>query len=299
MCRSLRRAVVQLCLVGTVAVMCAGCSVSEETLTHVQKRMEELKDQGVPDSVLSGVKVHLFEARDAKQRGNHSQARRAADSMQIMLRNVEDYYSNHVAKLQPVIDSLVAVADGIRGEISGMQVRKIDSVKSVVDSLVKANKPVEAEKVARTLAGSVPQLEADEVKANELRKSIPGSTWEYIHKKSSDVHTEVNAVERKVFSFGRDGKATFVEGERGRSDQNTKTDYEFASYGTYDIAADTIMVFVNRFVAKRQIIEARGEKNGKEYWKRDVGPTYDSLITDGSQDRWITLADLKEDFRRR
>jgi len=180
-----------------------------------------------------------------------------------------------------------------------MQVRKIDSVKAVVDSLVKSSTPVEAEKVARSLAGSVPQLRADEEKSGEMRRTMPGTTWEYSFRKSSDVHKEVNAMERKVFSFQRDGKATFAESEKGRSDQNTKTDYEFVSYGTWDIAADTMFVFVNRFVAKRQIIEARGEKDGKEYWKRDVGPTYDSVITDGSQDRWITLADLKEDFKRK
>lgn len=298
MCRSLQNAMARCCLAG-VAILVIGCGVREETLSSGQKQIELLQSKGVPDSVLSGAKVFLFEARDARERGHYAQARKAADSMNIMLRKVEHYYDNYVSGLQPVIDSLLSVAGNIRGELSGMQIRKLDSVVAVVDSLAKAGRPVEAEKTARALAASIPALRADEEKTRELRAIIPGSTWEYVFRKSSDVHKEVNAVEKKVFSFLRNGNATFVESEKGRSDQNTRTDYEFASFGTYDIAADTIYVFVNRFAARRQIIEARGDKDGKEYWKRDVGPTYDSLITDGSQDRWVTLADLREDFKRR
>jgi hypothetical protein len=34
----------------------------------------------------------------------------------------------------------------------------------------------------------------------------------------------------------------------------------------------------------------------KKEWRKEPKPTYDSTITDGSQDRFISFADLKEDF---
>ena len=296
--RPLSRRLCAVVLAGVTAAL-IGCSVSDETLNATQQRMDELKAKGVPDSALSGVKVYLFEARDCKARDLGGQARKAADSMLMMLRKVEDYYANHVAKLQPVIDSLLAVADQSRSALSGAQIHKLDSLKGVVDSLAKAQRPVEAEKLARALVARMPALLEDQKKADGLAKIIPGTVWECVNKKTSDVFKEVNAVEKKVFTFGKDGKAVYVESEKGRSDKDTKNDYEFVSYGTYDFAGDTIIVRVNRFIAKRQIIDVRWEKDGKESWKRDVGPMYDSAITDGSQDRWISLADLKEDFTRR
>jgi hypothetical protein len=38
--------------------------------------------------------------------------------------------------------------------------------------------------------------------------------------------------------------------------------------------------------------------DGKEVWKDEPGPTYDSAITDGSQDRYVTYDDLKMDFKK-
>lgn len=289
-----------LCVTG-LSLTLTGCSVNEETLANGQKRMDEFKALGVPDSALSSVKVYLFAARDAKQRELGSAARKAADSMNMAIKAVEAYYTNHVSKLQPTIDSLVQIGESARAQLSGLQVRKLDSLKMVVDSLGKAQRPVESEKVARRLAAIIPQLKADELKAAELRRIIPGSVWECLNRKSSEINKEVNSLEKKVFTFGRDGKAVYVESELGRSEKDAKTDYEFVSYGSYDFAGDTLVLFVDRFVSKRQIMEVRyvDPKTNKETWKKESGPAYDSLITDRSQDRFVTLADLKEDFKRK
>jgi hypothetical protein len=37
-------------------------------------------------------------------------------------------------------------------------------------------------------------------------------------------------------------------------------------------------------------------KTGKKVWELKKEPTYDSAITDGSQDRWIPFSDLQRDF---
>lgn len=285
-----------------IAVSFVGCGPSPEFVAGSEKRLEELKGMGVPDSALAGIKVHLYATKDAMQRQDAAQARRSADSLKIVLRSVDDYYTNHVAKLQPVIDSLVRTADAQRAQLQGVQLQRLDSIKMAIDSLsTKASRPVEAEKEALKLVALMPQLMQDEARSAELRKNIPGSVWECVNKKTSDVYKEVNAVEKKVFTFGRDGKAVYVESEKGQSDQNSKRDYEFVSYGTYDFAGDTIVVHVNRFVSKRQTVDVRwvDPETKKITWKKELGPTYDSLITDRSQDRYIVMEDLKADFKKR
>lgn len=292
---ALVRKVVGVCILAAATAIVVGCGVSQETLDDAERRMNELVEKGVPDSALSQVKVYLFEAQDAKERGDGGRARKAADSLLLALEDAEKLYEEHISQLQPVIDSLVAEADKIRDDISGLQLHKLDSIKGAIDSLAKANRPVEAEKLARTLVPYTDTLLQDEKKAQTLRKTVPG-VWVCINRKKSDVHTVVDAVEKKEFTFKHDGKAVFVESEHGRSEPGLKKDYKFISYGRYGIAGDTIKVFVDRFVAAQQTFHVLHEKDGKQHWEKEVGPTYDSTITDGSQDRFILMSDLKEDF---
>jgi hypothetical protein len=228
-----------------------------------------------------------------------SVARQAADSMRSLLRETEQFYDEFIPKQKPVVDSLIAIAAAARSSLSGLQLRKVDSVTKVVDSLSRIEWYLQALDTARFLVDYLPTLKEDEAKAAQLRKSIPG-TWVCTNKKTSKVFKEVNAVEKKVFTFNRDGSALFVESESGRSSKSLKMSYKFTSYGTYDFAGDTIMVFVNRFKASPLVTNTRFEReNGTEYWEKKVEPAYDSTITDGSQDRYILLADLKQDFVRR
>ncbi len=292
---ALMRKVVGVCILAAAAAIIVGCGVSQQTLDDAERRMNQLVEKGVPDSALSQVKVYLFEAQDAKERGERGRAAKAADSLLIALEEAERLYEEHISQLQPVIDSLVAEADKIREEISGLQLHKLDSVKGTIDSLAKANRPVEAEQLARNLVSYTDTLLMDEKKAQKLGTRVPG-VWVCINRKKSQVHEVVNAVEKKEFTFRRNGKAVFVESEHGRSEPGLKKDYKFISYGTYGLAGDTIKMFVDRFVAAQQTFHVLHEKDGKRWWEKQVGPTYDSTITDGSQDRFILMADLKEDF---
>lgn len=290
-------AVLGVCLaVASLALF--GCSVSEEVLQDSEKRMNELMAKGMPDSALSKVKVYLFEAQDAKERNEGSRARKAADSLLMALEEAETEYAEHVQTLPPVIDSLVAAASEQAAELTGLQAKKVDSLKAVIDSLTQASRPVSAVAAARDLVAYMPQLLEDEKTAKKLSKRVPG-VWTCINKKTSKVHPQINAVEKKVFTFKRDGKATFVESETGQGEKTLKKNYRFISYGTYGLAGDTIKLSVNRFVSEKQEFHILKTKaDGKTtYWEKEQGPVYDSLITDGSQDRYITLGDLEEDFR--
>ena len=109
---------------------------------------------------------------------------------------------------------------------------------------------------------------------------------------------------QKIFTFGRDNKVTLIEKKKGQSGPFLREDWEFRSWGTYDMFGDTIHLFINRFASVRQnfqrlYVEKEGDKITKKTWKNEPQETYDSLITDGSQDRYITYPDLKGDFVRR
>ncbi len=171
-------------LLAAGVVVLSNCGVSKQELAGAEKRMEELKTKGVPDSVLSKVKVYLFEAREAAEKNESSRARKAADSLEVALQEMESYYADHVAKLPPVIDSLLDETDKARSELSGMQIRKLDSLQAAVDSLMKNSAPVEAERLARGLVEYMDTLKADEAKAKQLRSTVPG-TWVCTNKKKA------------------------------------------------------------------------------------------------------------------
>lgn len=106
----------------------------------------------------------------------------------------------------------------------------------------------------------------------------------------------VNAVEEKTFVFYNDGGVTFVERKKGQTGKYMKEDWEFVSKGTYGLAEDTIQLFITRLSAV-QNFQRLNIKN--DQWEdSSIPPFKDSLITDGSQDRFITLEDLKRDFKK-
>jgi hypothetical protein len=124
-------------------------------------------------------------------------------------------------------------------------------------------------------------------------EEIPGK-WVCRQVTDSKIHKQVHAVQTKTFYFYPDGRAKFVNEKKGQSSKNLKEDWKFISTGTYDCMCDTIKLFVNQFNIARQNFWER-KKDG---WKKDEKETYDSTITDGSQDRWLEYKDLKLDFKR-
>ncbi len=129
-----------------------------------------------------------------------------------------------------------------------------------------------------------------------VRSEIVG-TWLF-----REVHShpdyDVNAVEDKIFHFFKDGRTKVVERKKGKSHQYMIEDWEFLSEGTYRITGDTIYCNITRFVAVRQNFKRLKKVNGQKVWVDSSIPTFDSLITDGSEDRFITLEELKRDFKK-
>jgi hypothetical protein len=297
---------IKLLAVLAAAVIVAGgvasCGVSDAMLDNADSRIKALKAKGLPDSVLSRPQVHLYQARDAKKRSQYSdamgEARKAAKLLKKELARAEAYYQQKVSTLRPTVDSLIALIKENRDSITGLPLKRYDSLSAIVDSFSKQDWLLQACARGEELVAAIPRFRADVARAAELKVFLPGE-WVCIQKKKSTENKDINAVKRKVFTFGRDGKAKFVESMKGQSGLYLKEDWEFVSTGTWDLDGDTIHLFVDRFSSVRQNFERMYILDGgkTKEWRKEPQPTYDSAITDGSQDRFIAYADLKEDFK--
>jgi hypothetical protein len=277
------------------------CSVSDSMLEDADKRLKALKSKGLPDSVLSQPQVHLYQAREAKRKSQFSdtkaEARNAAKLMKKELLKAEAYYQEKVSKLRPTVDSLRAIIKTARGNYTGLVLKRYDSLSAMVDSFSRVDWLLQSYTRAKELIGLIPRFIVDVERAKKLRDTVPGE-WVCSQKDTNAENKDVNAVTKKIFTFEKNGKARFVESKKGQSGLYLKEDWQFLSTGTWEIAGDTVHIFVNRFAAERQMFERLYIMDGgkKKEWRKEPKPTYDSTITDGSQDRYVAYSDLKEDF---
>ncbi len=280
----------------TAIVVLTGCGgVSQKTLDQAQKRIDNLKTQGIPDSLLSMAKVYLAQAIISKDKGKAPEAKKAANELEKQLTEVEKYYKDNVSNLLPSIESQKSQIRSAREEFSALQAKKIDSMINVVDSFLNIKFYLQANNTAQEILKSIPQFREDQKKADEIIKKIPGEWICTNHIKGTE-NKEINAIERKIFTFDKKGSVRLVENKKGRSGPFLKEDYEYRSVGTWDVLGDTIYLFVNRFSAVRQNFERMHKEGKKLIWKKETHAPYDSSITDGSQDRNIIYADLLSDF---
>ncbi|MDG5813669.1 hypothetical protein QA601_01130 [Chitinispirillales bacterium ANBcel5] len=278
-------------------LLVVGCGVSDEAITEAEAHLEDLKSRGVPEDELSRPTVFLYQARESSRTGNSRDAKQAYDSALYHIEKAQNLYDEQIATLMPTINSNLEKVNEAREELSGMQVRKIDSTIAIIDSFINIEWLLQANNVAVELKESLPQLKEDEERASELSSRVPG-VWRSQQRTTSRQHREVNALEEKFFSFFRDGRAKLVEQKKGQSGPYLKEDWKFESEGTYELAGDTIFLFISRFASIKQDFERIHNVDGEPVWKSEPAPTYDSTITDGSQDRFILWEDLEDDFTR-
>jgi hypothetical protein len=195
------------------------------------------------------------------------------------------------------IDAAKNAALNAKAGLTGYQARVIDSIVGVIDSFQRMNRLFNADKIGQELTALIPILKEDEAKAAHLKKLVPGE-WVFSEKQKSAEYPQVNAVATKIFRFEPDGKLFLVEKKNGQSSPYLKEDWHFESWGTYGCKGDTIMLIISRFAAVKQQFSRLHNVDGKDVWKDEYASVFDSVITDGSQDRYITYEDLKTDFKK-
>jgi|WetSurMetagenome_2_1015567.scaffolds.fasta_scaffold00423_22 hypothetical protein len=292
----MKRTVLLVPLVLSVIVIVAGCGVSQKALDDAQARINDLKAKGVPDSSLSDAVKYLYGATYAKEKDDKTLARKSLDSARILIARSEALYAENVARLKPYSDSMIGVLTTAKAQLTGLQLKSLDSALAVIDGFVKKNWIYQVEDNCNKAVGMLPTLKFNEDRAKELKERLPG-VWVCTNVTKSDADKSIHAVETKTFTFGKDGKAMLVETKKGQSAKNLKEDWEFQSSGTWDCRGDTVQIFVDRFACKRQNFETLLEKDNKKVWEKKAEKTYDSTITDHSQDRWLPFTEMSEDFK--
>ena len=286
---------ISLIALGTVII--SGCSVSDKKLNAAEKRIESLTQNGLPDSVLSPVSVYLYQAREFKKRHEVTQANNSADSMFILLKAAEKVLAGQKSNFDGTMSSYMANINTTKAKLTGLVLKEFSKHIAAIDSLTAAGKIFDAQNAARKTDSLCAKFEANQ---NLTESLIPLATgvWTCINKETNADVKEINAIEKKIFDFKKDGTCKLIENKKGQSKKAFKEDWEYVSLGTWGMSADTIWIFVDRFKAVRQIFESGTvNENGKVTgWTKDAKPGYDSLITDHSQDRYVNWADLKEDF---
>jgi len=195
------------------------------------------------------------------------------------------------------LDEARSAALEAKAGLTGYQARKVDSIMVVIDSFQRIDRLFQANAAGQKLTAMLPRLKEDEVKAARLKSLVPGE-WLFTDRDKSVEDPKVNAVRTTLFKFGTDGKVQLTEKKSGRSSPFLKEDWHFESWGTYGYKGDTIMLSISRFASVKQVFSRLHRIDGKDVWKDEPGPVFDSLITDGSQDRYVTYEDLKEDFKK-
>ncbi|MBN2189041.1 MAG: hypothetical protein JW699_06275 [Chitinispirillaceae bacterium] len=269
-----------------------GCGVTQKKIEAYEAQLKTLETKGVPDSILSSVRVYLSQIISGKKSGLGTVVRTSTDSVQHYLAAAEKWYESSVQTAKPRVDSLVKAFTAAKAALSGMQMREADSQLAIIDSLTKKNWYMQAQAQADLLETLMPQLLNDETTAKKVDAQIRGTTWSMSKKITGG---GANAVQKNKISFNKDGSYEMSEEMKGQTKPTLKEDWLFQTSGTYALKGDTILLSTTREKRVRQnYVHLAG---GREVKKIQDKP-YDSTITNGSKDRFFTFDYLKENFKK-
>lgn len=282
-------------LVSALAVFIVfnGCGVSQKKLDEAQSRIKALGDKGVPDSLLTEAKLFLFKANGAKKTGNTAIAKREMDSMMIYLERAEAECEATMKKLKPYVDSMRISIKKRKEGLAGLQLKFADSIVTFIDSFTNKDWLRQARDKCVMIDTLLPQLHKDEKAAIKVKPKMVGA-WV-----SSRVPKRgYKAVETRKFTFKKDGKFEAVEEMNGQTHEFLKEYWKFLSWGKWMMKGDTAMIFIEREKCTKQTFWNYKEKDGRKQWVKTDAPTYDTTLTSGSKDRYMTYGYLRENFKK-
>lgn len=276
-----------------IVALLAGCGGTKK-LDDAEKRIATLEANGVPDSLLSAAKVFLFQVKSSMNTAASGYAKMYKDSLFFYLEKAEASYTNTLQQYKPFVDSLRKSIDKNKKQLSGTQLKVVDSILVYVDSFITKNWMLQAREKVIHLDTIMPGLLADEKKTKDLRPKLVG-TW------VSEMEPQggYKGVEKRVFTFKTDGSFETAEEMKGQTAEFVKEDWKFLTTGTWDLRGDTVLMFVTREICPRQVYQNYQNVKGKPQWVENKAPTYDSTITNHSKDRFVTYEYLTDVFKKK
>lgn len=284
--------VVSLGVVLSLNLQCGG--LNKKKTQDVENRIKVLESKGVPDSLTAGIKVFLYNYTTAKKLGNSTEASKMTDSVFNTLKSAEKWYQDFLAQNKSELLSSISTLQGQKKDLSGLQLKMADSILTIIDSLVKSDLLIKAKEQISYTKTLMPTLIKDQETATKLKPALVGS-WKDAHVVKAE-EGNFKYVETTLYSFKANGTFEGSEDRKGQSSPYFKEDWQFISWGTYDLKGDTVYLFVNREKCPRQIYTQLNIKDNK--WKVDKKPTYDSTITDHGKDRSIPFTYLKQNYKK-
>jgi hypothetical protein len=288
----LRSWCVVLSAVAVAGMIAAGCGgVTDKKVADAETRIEALRAAGAPEAMISDANLILIQLKAARTAQSSSDYKK----MIGFLEKAEAEWGNQSAQIRPLLDSLTASIRQRKAGLTGYQLSDADSLLAICDSLIKANQLLDAQKKCYALDAAMDQLFKDEETVKTLRPKVPG-TWRRV----ADAEGEgVKAVEKKLLKLSKDGKLDFEEELKGTTSETRKEDWKFHSWGEWALKGDTVLIFIKREKCLKQVFYNLEEKDGKLEWVKWDGPTFDTTITNGMKDRYMTWEYLTKNFNRR
>lgn len=262
------------------------------------ERIKTLETKGTPDSVLSSVKVYLYNVNNLGKTGQIGKVRLYKDSLKTGLAAAEAWYEKAMQDNKVYIENVKKTINEKKAKLTGLPLKDCDSLFNVADSFVTINWLIQARTKFEQLDAMMPVFEQNQERAAELLPKLYG-TWKDVHvlrPPEDEEGAHYKATETRIYTFGKDGKFYGIEEMHGQTTPYMKEDWKFISWGTYDLMGDSIYLFINREQCAQQVFTQLNNKTNK--WDRNVKPTYDSTVTNNKKDKFITWDDLKIAFKR-
>ena len=230
-----------------------GCKSFDERVVEVNERLSVLENKGLPDSVVSPARLALTSAQGNNARNRGGEANKDLKKAETAVANAEEFLENTLNTKKPeVVARFNKIVKNVDNDLRGLHRKDADVVLNQIDSLLKINFVFKAEKIINQFEKDYKKMTRAQFLADSLRPKINGSTWTFMETTKNTEDKNVNATEKKVFKFNKDGSSYFVEQKSGQSTPYLKEDWKFETWGTWDMKGDTVHVIATKFTQHKQ-----------------------------------------------
>ena len=236
----------------SVVLLFMGCKSYEQKLESTQSRLKAIEDKGLPDSVVTPVRMAIVASQGEKKRNRVGEANKKLKEATLSVKKAEDFLEKSLSVKKPeVIARFNSFKEKASKELRGLHKLDADSLLGAADSLLKIDFFFKAERFLDKFEKDYPKMVRAQVVADSLRPKVRGR-WVFTETTKHQENKNVNAVEKKVFSFDGNGKSMFVEEKHGQSAPNLKEDWKFETWGNWDMKGDTVWVIATKFIQNKQ-----------------------------------------------
>jgi hypothetical protein len=254
--------VLSICFLSVVFLF-TGCKSYDQKVEAVQSRLKVLEDKGLPDSVITPVRISIVASQGEKKRNRGGEANKKLNEATLAVKKAEDFFENSLSVKKPEITAKFnSVKEKVNKELKGLHKYDADSLLGEVDSFLKKDFVFKAERALDKFEKDYPKMARAQVVADSLRPKVRGR-WIFSETTKNLEDKNVNAVEKKVFTFEGNGKSMFIEEKHGQSAPNLKEDWKFETWGNWDMKGDTVWVIATKFTQNKQTFWQYNENTKK------------------------------------